>query len=480
MTRASTSPIRRPCRRAAGASGRASRRVLGAALLAIAVVALGPVSGATAASPKLELTSPANGSVSNNQTPTFTGTTDDFPEEEELFFDPVTVKIYEGSAAEGTVVQEVTSTSPPDRTWTVGPAKTLPPGTYSAQAEQSRLLVETGRSNAITFTIDTTPPQVTLTSPANGSSTIGSSQLLAGAAGTGPGDLPAVTVQLFSGSSIGSQPPLEALKVQASQGTWSAPLGGLNPGTYTARAEQVDEAGNTGVSVPVTFTLASPAPPPSPTPPVASFKWFPSTPVVGEPVSLASSSTDRTSPLTTFAWALASNAVFKVGKQVLTTSFTTPGDHVVRLRVTAADGLSSVAGGTIHVIRPPLALMAPFPVVRIAGVLTSSGVNLSLITAQVPPGARVRVTCRGSGCPTASESRLVVSSSGKRRAGMVLVAFRRFERRLAAGVRLEIKIYKPGRIGKYTRFMIRHGKPPTRVDGCIDGAGVKRIACPTS
>jgi hypothetical protein len=425
----------------------------------------------------LTLNSPTNGSVSNNQTPTFIGTTDDPFSEEELLFDPVTVRIYR----EGTEVEKVKSTSPPGATWSVGPALSLPPGTYTAQAEQKRLLeAEPGKSPPVMFTIDTTPPQVTLTSPANGSSAIGSSQLLAGGAGTEPGDQPEVTVQLYPGSSIASQPPLEAITVQASGGTWSAPFVGLNPGTYTARAEQVDKAGNTGVSAPVTFTLAAAPPPPSPIPPVASFKWFPSTPVVGEPVSLVSSSTDRTSPLTTFAWALAGNAVFKVGKQVLTTSFTTPGEHVVRLRVTAADGLSSVASGTIHVIRAPLALMDPFPVVRIAGVLTSSGVNLSLITAQVPPGARVRVTCRGRGCPTASESRLVVSSNGKRKAGMVVVAFRRFERSLAAGVILEIKISKPGRIGKYTRFMIRRGKLPTRVDGCIDGAGLKRIACPTS
>jgi hypothetical protein len=448
----------------------------------IAAVALGPVSGATAASPNLKLESPADGSVSNNQTPTFTGTTDDpFSEEELPFFDPVTVRIYRGLTT-GTEVQKVESesTSPPGTTWSVGPAQTLPPGTYTAQAEQQHLPEPVGYSAPVTFTIDTTPPRVTLTSPASGSSTIGSSQLLSGAGETAHGDLPAITVQLFAGSSIGSQPALEAVTVEASGGIWSATFGGLNPGTYTARAEQRDEAGNTGMSAPVTFTLAPPPPPPSPTPPLASFRWFPSTPVVGEPVSLASSSTDRTSPLTTFGWSLASNAAFKVGKQVLTTSFTTPGDHVVRLSVTAADGLSSVASATIHVIRPPLILMAPFPVVRIAGILTSSGVNLTLITAQVPRGARVRVTCRGGGCPTASESRLVGSSSGKRKAGMVVLAFRRFERTLAAGVILEIKISKPGRIGKYTLFTIRHGKLPTRVDGCLDSAGVKPIACPVA
>jgi hypothetical protein len=169
---------------------------------------------------------------------------------------------------------------------------------------------------------------------------------------------------------------------------------------------------------------------------------------------------------------------FNAGKQVLTETFTAPGDHLVRLRVTAADGLSSVATATLHVVRRPLTLMAPFPVVRIAGVLTSSGVNIGLMTAQAPEGARVRVTCRGRGCPTASESRLIGSSSGRHRAAVLV--FRRFERSLSAGVILEIKISKPGSIGKYTRFTIRHGKLPRRVDACLDAAGVKPIACPTS
>jgi hypothetical protein len=456
-----------------------ARRILRVSAGVIAILAVGPVTAVQAATPSVTITSPTNESVINNQTPTISGKTEALLEVG--LEKTVTVKIYEGALTvinPGiTPVQTLQVTIAGD-TWSVSSEKALSPGTYTVQAEAEEV-PEPVPSALVTFTIDTTPPLVTLTSPANGSSRISGSQVLAGAAGTAPGDLPAITVQLVSGSSIGSQLPLEAVTVQASGGIWSATFGGLNPGTYTVRAEQLDKAGNTGVSAPVTFTLAPAPPPPAPAPPVASFKWFPSTPVVGEPVSLASSSTDQTSPLVAFAWALAGNAVFTIGQQVLTTSFTTPGDHVVWLRVTAADGLSSVASGTLHVIRPPLTLMAPFPVVRIAGILTSSGVSLSLITAQVPPGARVRVTCRGRGCPTASESRLVGASSGKRRAGMVVVAFRRFERSLAAGVVLEIKISKPGRIGKYTRFMIRHGKLPIRVDGCIDGAGVKPIACPT-
>ncbi len=61
-----------------------------------------------------------------------------------------------------------------------------------------------------------------------------------------------------------------------------------------------------------------------------------------------------------------------------------------------------------------------------------------------------------------------------------LVEFRRFERSLRAGAVLEIRISKVGEIGKYTRFTIRRGKPPVRVDTCLSPAGIKPIACPSS
>ena len=172
--------------------------------------------------------------------------------------------------------------------------------------------------------------------------------------------------------------------------------------------------------------------------------------------------------------------MFTPGTPVLATSFSTAGNHIVRLSVTAANGLSSVATETIPVIPRHLNLMAPFPVVRIAGSVTSSGVNLSLLTVQAPVGAHVKVTCRGRGCPTASVSRLATSSSKKTRATMVVIAFKRFQSSLRAGAVLEIRIFKQGVIGKFTRFVIRRGRLPIRVDSCVGETGTKPIACPSS
>lgn len=221
---------------------------------------------------------------------------------------------------------------------------------------------------------------------------------------------------------------------------------------------------------------------PSATPPAASFTWSPSDPAAGESVVLASTSTDLVSPIAAFAWDLAGtgDGAFTAGGPVVSTSFATPGDHVVRLRVTAADGLASVATETIPVAATPLVLMQPFPVVRIAGSESSSGARISLLTVQAPVGTRVRVTCRGRHCPSRSESRVVVASRGKGRAGTVVLTFARFERSLQAGVVLQVRVSKPGEIGKYTSFAIRRGGLPVRVDACVEPVDPKPIPCPAS
>jgi hypothetical protein len=294
--------------------------------------------------------------------------------------------------------------------------------------------------------------------------------------GTASGDLPTITIQLFTGGTIGPQTPLETLVVQASNGSWSATFGGLGPGTYTAQATQQDEAGNTGTSAPVTFAVTAP---PSPPLPVASFKWFPAAPATGESVSLVSSSTDTASPITAFAWALTSNAAFSAGTPVMMTSFATPGAHVVRLRVTDGDGRSSIAMETVPVTGRPLALMQPFPIVRIAGSVTSSGARITLLTVQAPVATRVTVTCGGRGCKTKAESRLATTSS-KSNTGTVTLAFHRFERPLRGGVILQIRVSKAGEIGKYTSFTIRRHKLPVRSDACLRPTSSKPIACPQS
>jgi hypothetical protein len=165
---------------------------------------------------------------------------------------------------------------------------------------------------------------------------------------------------------------------------------------------------------------------------------------------------------------------------VLGTWFSTPGPHVVRLRVTDAKGLSSVVSETIPVGLAPPILLQPFPVVRLVGLDTSSGVQLIVFAVLAPVNARITITCRGHGCPTKLETRLAASRRHKRKARSLLIAFPRFERSLRAGITLEVRVSKPGQIGKYTKFVIRRGKVPTRVDACLSPVNSLPMACPSS
>jgi hypothetical protein len=88
---------------------------------------------------------------------------------------------------------------------------------------------------------------------------------------------------------------------------------------------------------------------------------------------------------------------------------------------------------------------------------------------RAPRGARVTVSCKGRGCPKGAVAR----TSAKR-----IVRIARFERHLRAGTRLELFIRKQGRIGKYTRFVIRAGKAPKRVDLCLFPGKRRPARCP--
>ena len=101
--------------------------------------------------------------------------------------------------------------------------------------------------------------------------------------------------------------------------------------------------------------------------------------------------------------------------------------------------------------------MTPAPVVRLAGELTPSGARLRIMSVNAPKGARVRVACRGRGCP----SRSAVDGAGRER------RLHRFERKYRAGVKLVVRVTKPGRIGTYVLFTIRKGKAPRRDQRCL-------------
>ena len=89
---------------------------------------------------------------------------------------------------------------------------------------------------------------MSIAGPAAGTATKDASPRLSGAAGTAPGDAAAVTVRVYAGASA-SGTPVRSFTVPVSGGGWAidvAPI--LDEGAYSARAEQGDSAGNTGLS----------------------------------------------------------------------------------------------------------------------------------------------------------------------------------------------------------------------------------------
>jgi PKD domain len=207
--------------------------------------------------------------------------------------------------------------------------------------------------------------------------------------------------------------------------------------------------------------------------PAASFLWFPPAPHVGETVSLASTSTDGSSPITSQSWDLLGSGPFDQSGPVVETTFSTAGQHLVRLLVNSADGSWNVAAEVITVTDPPPREMLPFPIVRIVGTPLRSGLKIRLLSVEAPPGVLVTLECRGRGCPVRVQSVLAPSTS----VATVTVAFRRFERFLRAGVSLEVRVSKAGQIGKDTRLLIRRGKPPRRIDACLSPLGNAVISC---
>jgi hypothetical protein len=122
--------------------------------------------------------------------------------------------------------------------------------------------------------------------------------------------------------------------------------------------------------------------------------------------------------------------------------------------------------GVLGAFTPPQ-LLDPFPVVRIRGRSTGTGARVTLLTVRSPRGARVGVSCSGTGCPTRRWAHTTV-----------LTRVRAFERVLPAGVRLTVTVTMSGRIGKHTVIVIRRSRAPLRRDRCLyPGSPVPR-PCP--
>jgi plastocyanin len=218
-------------------------------------------------------------------------------------------------------------------------------------------------------------------------------------------------------------------------------------------------------------------------PPTAAFTFSPAAPNVGEAVTFRSGSSDDGSVVSE-RWDLDDDGAFDDATGTSATqAFAVPGTHVVGLQATDDRGASSIAFRSVEVTAPAAAaptitprrarlrLLSPFPIVRIVGTFVGRTVKITRLAVRASRGAVVRVLCRGRACPARRLSQRPTSYARP-------VRFRRFERRLRVGTVLEIFVSRPGRIGKYTRFVIRGGAAPLRRDSCVRAGAVRPSRCP--
>jgi hypothetical protein len=127
------------------------------------------------------------------------------------------------------------------------------------------------------------------------------------------------------------------------------------------------------------------------------------------------------------------------------------------------------SGQVLHETARSRRVIRPFPVVRMRGVLTSTGAKVSVLSVRAPTTAKITLRCQGKSCPASRWSR----SDRKNR----LTRMSRFERGLRAGVKLTISVTRRGYVGKRTTFVIRRGQAPSRSDRCLSSKG-RVTRCP--
>jgi hypothetical protein len=227
-------------------------------------------------------------------------------------------------------------------------------------------------------------------------------------------------------------------------------------------------------------------------PPHASFVFFPAGPVAGEPITFVSTSSDPDSPISTsgLRWDLNGDGLFDDAEGTsATTVFPAAGTYTVSLRITT--NATDVATAVLNVGAPglpgtsvgqrALSLLSPFPVVRIAGRVSRRGARIRRLTIDAPPGTGVKVNCSGRGCPFKRVAQTVSSRviAGRSLPPTRLLRIRSLEGKLLRpGASLRLFVTRPDAVGKYTRFRILKGKPPSRTDMCLVPGNGRPLTCP--
>jgi len=176
--------------------------------------------------PSTTITQPAPGTVTNNQSPTITGTSDP----------GATVEVF----VDGVSIGETTADENGD--WTIDLTTLLPEGEHTIGARATDGLGLEGPITEVTITVDLTAPTVVITSPSGTGTIPGPTITISGTAE------PGATVEIFvDGEKVGET-------TADGDGNWTFETM-IPDGSHTIEATSTDDAGNTGSSGVITIEI---------------------------------------------------------------------------------------------------------------------------------------------------------------------------------------------------------------------------------
>ena len=195
------------------------------------------------AAPVLTVTTPTDGASTNDDTPAIEGTVDDPAA-------TVTVIVRDD---QGNAIETLTPTVDANGDWSID-ASQLAEGTYSIEVSATDAAGNASNTENNTFTIDLTDPTVSITGPANGSTTSDDTPTITGMVSE-PAASVTVTITDSNGNVVETLTP-----TVAAGGGWSVDASQLADGNYTVTATAEDAAGNTSAPATNDFTVDTNAP----------------------------------------------------------------------------------------------------------------------------------------------------------------------------------------------------------------------------
>ena len=308
------------------------------------------------------ITSPASGTNSNDNTPTFTGTGEPGS----------VVKVYDGTTVIGTTTVDNSGN------WTFTPTTPLTDGNHSITVTVTDAGGNTSpASNAVTFIADTSAPLApAITSPLSGTNSNDNTPTF-----TGTGE-PGSVVKVYDGTTVIGTTTVD------NSGNWTfTPTTPLTDGNHSITVTVTDAGGNTSpASNAVTFIADTSAPlAPAITSPLSGTNSNDNTPTftgTGEPGSVVKVYDGTT--------VIGTTTVDSSGNWTFTpTTPLTDGNHSITVTVTDAGGNTSPASNAVTFIADTSAPLAPAITSPLSG--TNSNDNTPTFTGTGEPGSVVKV-----------------------------------------------------------------------------------------